>query len=287
MANEHVALRFRASDEGIELLHGFFLSREIFAGSQENDDGSFTFFVEQSVWDNSQQAELDQLCASNNIENIRSEILEDHDWNAEWEATILPQWATSELLIAPSWRLDEAKALGPTHLITIDPKMSFGTGHHETTRLCLKAIELLDVKDKMVLDIGTGTGVLAIYALLRGAKFAVGIDTDTWSIANSIENRTLNNFTANELSIRTGILTEAVKAEEEFSVILANIHRNVLIEMAEQIRSHIAAGGMLILSGILIYDSKEVRERYVSVGFSFVRELQENEWACLIMTLPT
>ena len=163
--------------------------------------------------------------------------------------------------------------------------MSFGTGHHETTRLCLKAIENLDCAGKSVLDIGTGTGALAMYALIRGAKFAVGIDTDEWSYKNVIENKELNSFSKNEFDVRHGDLASAVESEEHFDIILANIHRNILLAIVNEIKAHHKKGGRLILSGILEYDTAEVLDAYQKAGYVLIHEMQENEWIALDLEL--
>jgi ribosomal protein L11 methyltransferase len=282
VANPSVALRFRVTVDAEDSLQGWMMVHATINGI-EDAAGEMLFYIPEVEWTPELQAAVTQYASENTgVTLLGSEVLEDRDWNAEWEASIEPQWATKELVIAPSWKMDEAKALGAKHLITVDPKMSFGTGHHETTRLCLHAIEHLDLTGKRVLDIGTGSGVLAIYSLMRDAQHAIGIDTDSWSVENAEENCGLNDLKSQQLEIRKGMLSEAVQGDERFDVILANIHRNVLIEIAFDIRSHIVAGGCAILSGLLIYDVDEVRAVYESAGFSFVIEERENEWAALI-----
>jgi ribosomal protein L11 methyltransferase len=288
MGDAHIALKFGADAEQLDALQGFFLTNCSLGGVQENDDGTTTFFLPVSEWTPSFEDSLIEFCNRfDEIEFLGSEKIEDRDWNAEWEASIGVQWITADLVISPSWRLDEAKALSPKYLIVIDPKMSFGTGHHETTRLCLRAIETIEMNGKRVLDIGTGTGVLAIYALQRGAVSAIGVDTDSWSIDNSIANRTLNNITENQFEIRKGTIEETINPNEKFGVILANIHRNVLIEMAIRIKSHLTISGVVVLAGILIYDSEEVRSAYEAVGFNLINETNENEWSCLTLQLAS
>jgi len=288
MNEASIALKFEGDSEKLDSLEGFFLTNCTLGGIQENDDGSMTFFIPVSEWNPSFEKSLTEFCAqTEDIEYLGSDKIEDRDWNAEWEASIGVQWITDDLVITPSWRIDEAKSLLPKHLIVIDPKMSFGTGHHETTRLCLRAIETIDMKDKRILDIGTGTGVLAIYALQRGAMNAIGVDTDVWSIDNSIANRSLNDISESQFEIRKGTIEETINAIEKFDVILANIHRNVLIDIAIQIKSHLVTNGLLILAGILIYDSEEVRLAYEAIGFNLISETNENEWACLTLQLSS
>jgi ribosomal protein L11 methyltransferase len=281
----HAALQFDASDESRGALEGFFLTQTSLAGTEEDDDGSITFYVPASEWNSDFEQSLHAFCRDySDVEFLGAEMIEDRNWNAEWEATIAPVEATRDLVITPSWKMEDAKKMGAKHIITIDPKMSFGTGHHETTRLCLVAIEELAMDGRAALDLGTGSGVLAMYALLRGAKHAVGIDTDLWAIDNAIENRALNNFSEQQFEIRQGTMGEVVK-EEKFDVILANLHRNLLLSTAGAMQTLAADGAYLILSGILCYDASEVRAAYEKANFKFIRELNENEWTALVFQL--
>ena len=248
----------------------------------EENSGETIFYVDSDDWTASRQASLDEFVIDNKpIRFLGPEEMEQRDWNAEWEASIQPERVTERLVITPSWHKEEALKMGAEQLIVIDPKMSFGTGHHETTRLCLRALELLDCKDKSVLDLGTGTGVLAIYALMLGARHAIAVDTDEWSIQNAHENRLLNHIDESQLEIRAGTLASVIGNDEPFELIVANIHRNVLLEIASQLKEHIASGGTLILSGLLQYDSDEVRAKYENVGFTFEQQTSENEWISL------
>ena len=279
---EYIALSFNASGASLDALEGFFLTHTQLAGTEERGFETTVFFISKSEWNTELENRLKTFCTgSSEIEFLGVELLEDKNWNAEWEASVQPIRITTDLVIAPSWKLDVAKAIGSKYLIQIDPKMSFGTGHHETTRLCLQAIEQMEVGNCAVLDLGTGSGILALYALLRGTKKAIGIDTDMWSIENARENRALNGFSEAQFEIRMGTL-DCVSSQEYFDLILANIHRNVLLEISSQLFDHISVSGHLILSGILEYDAEEIREMYEESGFTFVRELKENEWSALV-----
>ena len=280
--NSYIALFFDAGTS-VDSLEGFFLRHTSMAGIEEKNNGIHAIYLPSEEWTNTVQKSLSQFITENpEVEFLGSEEIAERNWNAEWEASVLPERATQDLIITPSWHLDQARAMASKYVLIIDPKMSFGTGHHETTRLCLQAIEKLDVVGKHVLDLGTGTGVLAMYALLRGAEDAVGIDTDHWSIENATENRELNELAPGKFELRSGTLETASKPEERFDVILANIHRNILLESAASIREHCSAGAKIVLSGILMYDIAEIRGTYEAHGFRFVHEWKENEWACLL-----
>ncbi|HWF44630.1 MAG TPA: 50S ribosomal protein L11 methyltransferase [Candidatus Kapabacteria bacterium] len=284
MDARRTALKFHAPIEMEDALQGFMLMRTTVEGIEEAPDGSIFYFIPREEWSGELESDITTFLSQYpDSEFLGSELIEERDWNAEWESSITPQRVTDALVITPSWKQEEARSLGAEHLIVIDPKMSFGTGHHETTRLCLRAIESLDMRNASVLDIGTGSGVLAIYALLRGARHAVAIDTDQWSIENAHENRALNNIAERDLEIRMGTVSSAIKPEERFDTILANIHRNVLIEIANEIAAHCNERTCVILSGLLIYDVEEVRSAYESQGFQLISEMRENEWVCLVM----
>ncbi len=273
-----IALHCDVPDEARDALEGFFLLKTSLGGIQENDDGSLLFFIPEEEWNSELEEELHSRFPMVNL--FGTEIIEEKNWNAEWESSIIPVRVTEELVISPSWKLNEAKAIGSKYLLIIDPKMSFGTGHHETTRLCLKAIEEIPMSGLRVLDIGTGSGILALYAIVRGANSVVGIDTDQWSIDNAQENRSLNSIPESQFEIRSGTL-DGIEKGEKFDLILANIHRNVLLQIAEQIASHAKKGAFVVLSGILMYDADEIRALYEQ-SMTFVRELKENEWSALV-----
>jgi ribosomal protein L11 methyltransferase len=280
---QHATLTFRVSMEFEDQLQGFMMMNATVEGIEEVADGSIRYSIPLEELTDELLGRIATLAEGSHgeMQLLGTEAMEVRDWNAEWEASIEPLRITDDLVISPSWKLDEAKQLGAKHLMIVDPKMSFGTGHHETTRLCLRAVDAMDIRGKSVLDIGTGSGVLAMYALMKGAKNAVGIDTDVWSIENAEENRAKNNFTKSQFDIRAGELQVSVGSEELFDLIFANIHRNVLLAIPQAIRSHLKPQGIAILSGLLIYDAPEVLAAFEASGFTLDEQLQENEWVAL------
>jgi len=277
----YTALTISVPLEREEDVKGYLLVNYAVEGFEEEPGGGMVTYI-TGDWSEAIKQEVAAALQSLGGKLVHAEAIENKDWNADWEASIEPLAVTSELVISPSWKLDAAQALTSKHLLIIDPKMSFGTGHHETTRLCLELIETLDCNGKTVLDVGTGTGALAMYALRRGATHAVGIDTDEWSFANAVENRDLNNITAEDFDIRFGDLKQTIKQDERFDIVIANIHRNVLLPLAPELYSHVASSGSLMLSGILTYDVDEVRRAYLGTGFVFVTQQQEHEWVALM-----
>jgi ribosomal protein L11 methyltransferase len=279
--SQYLSLTFGVSLDQEEILTGYFLMNYDVQGFEETSDGLLIvhIFSDLSLIEN--DTALQQLLSSEKIRLLKIEEIENKDWNAAWEAAMEPVRISNELVITPSWKLEEAKKIHSRYQLIIDPKMSFGTGHHETTRLCLGCIERLDCKNKMVLDIGTGTGALAMYAILRGARHAVGIDTDQWSFANAAENRNQNSFTENEFEIRLGDIERTVQPDEIFDIIFANIHRNILLAIKKEIPKHHKKNGILILSGLLEYDAQEIISAYESSGYALAERVQENEWIAL------
>ncbi len=280
---EYLSLVFEVSLEDEDSLQGYFMLNHDPQGFEEQPNGSFVVHLLKDEWNDDAQQQLSDFLAPFNgkIRLLDTITQATTDWNAQWEASIEPLRISDDLTITPSWKLDEASAFATTFQIVIDPKMSFGTGHHETTRLCLKMIEHIDCSGKKILDLGSGTGILAMYAMMRGGAHAIAVDTDEWAFENSKENCERNGYGHEKIELRLGELSTVVTLEEHFEILIANIHRNVLLTINDQIAEHQTSGGILILSGLLEYDADEVVEAYQSSGYQLQERLQENEWVCL------
>ena len=206
--------------------------------------------------------------------------IENVDWNAEWEKTIRPIRVGQHFVIAPSWHPHTPE---PGDLVlTIDPKMSFGTGYHETTRLTLCLLEQTVHTGDRVLDIGTGTGVLAIAALKLGAESAVGIDIDEWSEMNARENARVNDV-ADRFTILRGTLDDV--PPERFDLVVANIQRSILVPIMSGMVQRLQPSGRLLLSGLLIGDEEEITRSATEAGARIVTRESENEWIALSLQL--
>lgn len=287
MNEEYISLVFDVSLEHEESLQGYFLVNFEPYGFEESSTGEMIIHINKSEWTPVAESRLNEFTASFADGSITLDEIRTHtntDWNAEWEAGIEPIQISDSLVIAPSWRLTEAKALNAEHIIVIDPKMSFGTGHHETTRLCLKLLEGIDCTSKSILDLGSGTGILAMYAIMQGGRRAVAIDIDEWAFNNAKENIERNGYTADVIEIRLGDLSTATNPNDRFDILIANIHRNVLLAIENEIASHQQSGATLLLSGILEWDKDEITSAYKKAGYSLKRSLQENEWIALELT---
>ena len=205
-----------------------------------------------------------------------SEVM-NRDWNSIWEESIVPVEVTDNIVIKPSWKDYHGKA----HIVVeIDPKMSFGTGHHETTRMMIKLLEKHIRRGDRVLDVGTGTGVLAIVAVKLGAESCVAVDKDEWSISNAHENVDRNGV-GDRVKIIPGEITSL--DEEKFDVVQANLNRNTLIYIKSEIAQKCKPGGLLMLSGILSLDESSVREEFGKIGYGVVDLLHELEWSAIVL----
>jgi len=207
---------------------------------------------------------------------ITTRRIQEQNWNEEWEKTIRPIHVSERTVITPSWH---PYVSAPGELVlTIDPKMSFGTGYHESTRLILRLLEQNIRTGDSVLDMGTGTGVLAIAAVKLGAAQATGVDVDEWSYDNACENARLNHV-EDRITILHGDITATPAGP--FTLILANIQRTVLLEMLPVLVHRLREGGRLLLAGLLREDREIMMEHLRREGMTLSGELSENEWIAI------
>jgi ribosomal protein L11 methyltransferase len=200
-------------------------------------------------------------------------LIEQVNWNEEWEKNFNPIDVDGIVSIrAPFHQNPHLK-----YDIVIEPKMSFGTGHHETTHMMIQHLLEVDLKDKKVLDMGSGTGILAIFAEMRGAKPVDAIDIDEWCFENSIENVERNN--CENISIYQGDV-ELLK-EKNYDLIIANINRNVLLADMAQYAKCLNFKGILLLSGFYIEDIQVLKEETIKYGLEIIAQKERNNWASL------
>ncbi len=196
------------------------------------------------------------------------------NWNEEWEKNFSPINVEDQVSIRAEFHENQ----NLPHEIIIQPKMSFGTGHHATTYLMIQQMLDMDLKDKTVLDMGCGTSVLAIFAKQQGAGKTVAIDIDEWSVENSIENAERNKV---ELEISQG--TAANLGSENFDIILANINRNILISDIPTYVSVLNSGGQLLLSGLCFFDVEDILEVCTEQKLTLEKRIQREEWVSLLL----
>jgi ribosomal protein L11 methyltransferase len=198
------------------------------------------------------------------------------NWNHEWEKNFEPVYVDRLLCIRAPFHTAESDV---QHQIVIMPKMSFGTGHHQTTQLMCKAMFSQSFKNKRVLDMGCGTGILAILAHKLGAREITGIDVDAWSAENSRENCLSNN--CQEIKIIQGDAT-ALLNEQPYDHVLANINKNILKRDIPLYAEKMNTGALLYLSGFFVTDQDELREVCSRSGLEFLSSNQAEGWAMML-----
>lgn len=224
---------------------------------------------------------LNSLKDQNLLESFSVEetSIEEKNWNEEWEKSIQVIKISEKIVIKPTFRDYTPKK--DQLVITIDPKMSFGTGEHETTKLVITLLEKYIIKDSKVLDVGSGTGILSIIAALLGAENVVGIDNDHWCMENGIENVELNNV-GDKVTIKLGEIKDI--ETKPFDLLVANINKHILVELVDEIKRLTNNTSKIILSGLLREDKKDIVELYTKKGFSLVEEKILGEWIALVFT---
>lgn len=196
------------------------------------------------------------------------------NWNEEWEKNFSPINVENQVSIRAEFHENQKLP----HEIIIQPKMSFGTGHHATTYLMIQQMLDMNFNNKTVLDMGCGTSVLAIFAKQKRAAKTVAIDLDEWSVENSKENAARNGV---ELEISQG--TAENLGYENFDIILANINRNILISDIPTYVSVLNKGGELLLSGLCFFDVDDILEVCNTQNLTLKKKLQREEWISLLL----
>jgi ribosomal protein L11 methyltransferase len=218
------------------------------------------------------------------IGELRTRIVHEADWAEAWKAHFPVLRVGRRLVIRPTWRRHRRQP--EDVVLALDPGMAFGTGLHPTTRLCLAALEVLAdrgaVAGTRALDVGCGSGILAIAAVKLGASDALGVDTDPIAIESTLANARRNRLTR-RIRPRVGSLPTA---EPPFDVVLANLIAGVLVPLAGALRAELQPGGTLIASGIFIDRECEVRSAFEAAGLVIGERTAEGEWLALAATRP-
>jgi ribosomal protein L11 methyltransferase len=245
-----------------------FLSAEGFEGFEE-EEGRLKAYRPDDEW-NRQEVfdELDLRSIAYSLEEI-----EKTNWNQLWESNFEPVVVDDFVGIRADFH---APIKGVEMELVVTPKMSFGTGHHATTRLMIQQMRQSIKSGDWVLDFGTGTGVLAILAKKMGAAEVIGIDIEDWSIENAIDNAWIN-----EVSDISFHCSNRIEQQGPFNCILANINRNILLDHMSRIGAVLAPGGMILLSGILEEDLLVMDKALGEVGLKRIDYTQEKGWICI------
>lgn len=235
----------------------------------ETRDGLLAY-VKKELWNPADLRNVHILANENfDIDYEVSEIVQEN-WNEQWEKNFEPINVDNQCVVRAPFHEKQDVAYD----IVITPKMSFGTGHHETTHMMLEMVLGLDFKDKSVLDMGCGTGVLAILAAMKGARSVDAIDIDNWSYLNAMENVSGNG--CEQIKVFEGDVS--LLTNQSYDIILANINRNILLSDISVYAGHLKKDGVLLLSGFYKEDIALISKECAAHGLSFQENLEKNNW---------
>lgn len=240
----------------------------------------FNAYITEDIFDENELKEV--LEKYNNLAEIsfQTNVIAKQNWNEEWEKNFEPLILGNQVSVRASFH---PRPENVQYDIVINPKMTFGTGHHETTTLMIDNQLTVDHKEKRVLDMGTGTGILAILACKLGAKEVVGVEIEDWSVENSLENAELNGCPG--MVVHLGDVT-AVANDQPYDVVLANINRNVLLADMPAYTALLKSGGPLVLSGFYTEDLPVLQEKATECGLIFESHRTKNNWVSAIFRKP-
>ena len=275
MLNNYIAYHFKIEpkDPGAEILLAE-LGELPFDSFVETEEGLSAYIPSN---DNSTDL-LNDVYILNNPEfsiSFQTEEIEQVNWNEEWEKNFEPINVDDLCYVRAPFH--EAKNV--PYEIVIEPKMSFGTGHHETTFMMMKHLLNIDVTDMEVLDMGCGTAILAILALMKGAKHADAIDIDNWCYLNSIENAERNNIT--NIDVYEGDAELLADKTNKYDLVIANINRNILLNDMEAYAKTLKVGGIILFSGFYTEDIAAIEEAANQHNMFIDYQLERNNWASL------
>jgi ribosomal protein L11 methyltransferase len=280
MTQEWIEVRWTGAEDAGEVL-GLLNDPAVTGAWQEG--GEVRLYWPSARWNPDALASLKQVLSrfGGAEAAITVNRLPGRDWNEEWARSVKPIRVGRRIVIRPSWA-PVALSPGEVELI-LDPRQAFGTGHHATTALLLEWLEELIRGGEVVLDVGTGSGILAMAAIRLGAASALGLDNDPVAIECAREYAALNGF-GPELNLRTAALEDAGMAPAD--VILANLDRNTLLASARLFEPSLRRGARVLLSGILPEDRPEIAAVFGDVGGSVAASKERDGWLALEMIKP-
>jgi ribosomal protein L11 methyltransferase len=247
-----------------------------FESFTESDEG-LKAYVQEEEFDAQRLETMLHALFPHNKPAYKVTVIEQQNWNEEWEKNYEPVMIDDFCCLRASFH---AKPDNVELDILIDPKMSFGTGHHPTTVSVIRLMRDLDFTDKTVFDYGCGTGVLSIVADKLGAKSITAIDIDEWSIENSEENFRKNGMEKFDLSAKP----LASFAGTEYDIILANINKNIIIQNLGNLAKISKPGTPILFSGFFTHDLADIAEAAAPHGFIYIKHISNNEWAAALFT---
>ena len=273
MSNGYLGFHFAVEPRelGSEILIAE-LGEKAFESFIETDNG-FSAFVQKDLYTDDILDDIFLMTSPEFTISYTIEEIEQVNWNEEWEKNFEPIDVDGNCHVrAPFHPKTEAE-----FDIIIEPKMSFGTGHHETTHMMIQHLLETDVTNLKTLDMGCGTAILAILAEMKGAKPIDAIDIDNWCYLNSIENAERNN--CSEITVYEG--DASLLVGKKYDLIIANINRNILLNDMQQYVDCLNENGMLLLSGFYTEDIPIINESCVNKGLTYIKQFERNNWVSL------
>ena len=241
--------------------------------SEEDNVEEIVTYIEEKV------NEIKELGINVGEGKVESEVKYEKDWADTWKQYYKPVLVGERIVVKPIWEEYEPK--GNELVVELDPGMAFGTGTHETTRMCIQALEKYVKEESTVFDVGCGSGILAIAAAKLGAKLAVGVDLDPVAVESSIENVGYNNL--NNIEILHGNLVEVIDGKAD--IVVANILAEIICILTDDVKRVMKDGGVFITSGIIHDRVDMVCEKLEATGFEVIEKNRDGEWNCIVAKL--
>ena len=228
---------------------------------------------------NERLTELKEMGLDLGEAKVEHEKMHEEDWANTWKQYYKPSKVGEKIVVKPIWEEYEAKE--GELVVDLDPGMAFGTGTHETTRMCIQALERYVKEESTVFDVGCGSGILAIAAAKLGAKLAVGVDLDPVAVESSIENVGYNKL--NNIEILHGNLVEVIDGKAD--IVVANILAEIICILTDDVKRVLKDGGVFITSGIIHDRVDMVCEKLEATGFEVIEKNRDGEWNCIVAKL--
>lgn len=235
----------------------------IYISPEENPNEAVSFLTER-------------LTAEGIAHEIDENVCKNADWENNWKKYFKPMPVGERLLIRPIW--EQEYDAGDRAVLHLEPGLAFGSGTHDTTRLCLESLEKYAHEGKSILDVGCGSGILSIAGLLLGADSAVGVDIDALAVKTAQENGRTNSFDEPKFTVLKGSLTDKVTGK--FDIIVANIVADIIIVLCRDVKKYLNDGGVFITSGIIEPREQDVLAAFAENGIEVVERHESGGWLC-------
>lgn len=271
----YIELALQAEPDFVEILMAE-LGELGFESFVETEDG-LEAYIQEEIFDDLAIKNLLEGYAAQTPITYSFKKIERQNWNAEWESNFPPITVADKILVRATFHESQPDF---EHEIIITPKMSFGTGHHETTSQMLELQLDIQHEGKKVLDVGTGTGILAIFASKLGATDVKAFDIDEWSVENTIENVELND--TKNVSVRLGTIDN--EPHDTYDIVLANINRNILIREIPIYATFMASQASLLVSGFYEHDIADIEAVATQAGLKKQKQISKNNWAAVVFS---